>query len=356
MAALAFSFVPEVPGRLIAYGRSVNSWASIEEFLFLGEGATSSIAVTRNSGGAKQFHVAGKVEASDMDIDMRLERMLGHVPALLHPNPKSVLIVGVGAGVTAGALSIHPSIERIVVCEIESLVPNSARAYFGDANHHVFDNPKVQLVFDDARHFLQTTTEKFDIITSDPIHPWVRGAATLYSLEYLQLSKEHLNPGGVATQWIPMYETDERSVKSQIATFAKVFSDTTLWNPDMLEEGYDLVALGRVEDSPIVEKDIQARINAAPDLRDSLAGVNLRTAGDILSTYAGRGKDLAPWLADAEINRERNLRLQYLAGLAANRDNRYGIFQAILNYRRYPADLFVASADIETRLRTWYDR
>jgi spermidine synthase len=356
LAAIALLMVPEVPGRLIAYGRSVNSWSSIEEFLFLGEGATSSIAVTKNSGGAKQFHVAGKVEASDMDIDMRLERMLGHVPALLHPNPKSVLIVGVGAGVTAGALSIHPEIERIVVCEIESLVPISARAYFGDVNHHVFDNPKVQLVFDDARHFLQTTTEKFDIITSDPIHPWVRGAATLYSQEYLRLSKEHLNPGGVATQWIPMYETDERSVKSQIATFASVFPDTTLWNPDMLEEGYDLVALGRVEESPIIEADIQKRIVAAPLLRDSLAGVNLRTAGDILSTYAGRGKDLAPWLVDAEINRERSLRLQYLAGLAANRDNRYGIFQAILDYRRYPADLFVASADIEARLRSWYDR
>jgi spermidine synthase len=235
-------------------------------------------------------------------------------------------------------------------------VPISARAYFGKENHHVFDNPKVQLVFDDARHFLQTTSEKFDIITSDPIHPWVRGAATLYSLEYLTLSKEHLTPDGVATQWIPMYETDERSVKSEIATFASVFPDTTLWNPDLLEEGYDLVALGRAEESPIVEGDIQQRIDAAPQVKDSLAAVNLRSAGDILSTYAGRGKDLAPWLADAEINREKNLRLQYLAGLAANSDNRYGIFQAILNYRRYPADLFVASADIEARLRSWYDR
>ena len=72
-----------------------------------------------------------------------------------------------------------------MICEIEPVVPRSARAYFGEENHHVFDDPRVQLVFDDARHFLQTTEEKFDIITSDPIHPWVRGAATLYSLEYL---------------------------------------------------------------------------------------------------------------------------------------------------------------------------
>ena len=149
--------MPAVPGRLIAYGRSVNSWDSIARFLYLAEGATASIAVTEGKGGARQFHIAGKVEASDMDIDMRLERMLGHIPALLHPHPRSILIVGVGAGVTAGALSIHPEVERIVICEIEPVVPQSARAYFGDENHHVFDDPRVQLVFDDARHFLQTT-------------------------------------------------------------------------------------------------------------------------------------------------------------------------------------------------------
>ena len=356
VATIAAVIVPPVPGKLIAYGRSVNSWDSIKSFLFLAEGATASIAVTEHVGGARQFHIAGKVEASDMDIDMRLERMLGHVPALIHPSPKSVLIVGVGAGVTTGALSIHPEVERIVVCEIEPMVPRSARAYFGEENHHVFDDPRVQLVFDDARHFLQTTDEKFDIITSDPIHPWVRGAATLYSLEYLTLARNHLKPGGVVTQWIPLYETDERSVKSEIGTFARVFPDTTLWNPDMLEEGYDLVALGRMEETPIVQSNIQARINAAPRVKQSLRDITLLSAADILTTYAGRGRDLSAWLADAEINRERHLRLQYLAGLAANTDQRFSIFQAILNHRKYPADLFVASADIETQLRSWYDR
>jgi spermidine synthase len=354
IATAAFAIVPPVPGRLIAYGRSVNSWASIKRFLYLAEGATASVAVTEGVGGTRQFHIAGKVEASDLDVDMRLERMLGHVPALIHPRPRSILIVGVGAGVTAGALSIHPEVERIVICEIEPMVPQSARLYFGEENHHVFDDPRVELIFDDARHFLQTTRERFDIITSDPIHPWVRGAATLYSLEYLQLARAHLNPGGVVTQWIPLYETDERSVKSEIATFAQVFPDTTLWNPDMLEEGYDLVALGRVAPAPISEAAIDARLAASAVVRKSLADVTLKSAAAILGTYAGRREDLAPWLAGAEINRERHLRLQYLAGLAANVDERYLIFQAMLKYRKYPADLFVASAELEAQLRRWY--
>ena len=354
IAAVAIAIVPAVPGRLIAYGRSVNSWASIKRFLYIAEGATASVAVTEHIDGTRQFHIAGKVEASDLDVDMRLERMLGHVPALIHPRPRSILIVGGGAGVTAGALSIHPEVERIVVCEIEPMVPRSARAYFGAENHHVFDDPRVELILDDARHFLQTTQETFDIITSDPIHPWVRGAATLYSLEYLQLARAHLNPGGVVTQWIPLYETDAASVKSEIATFAQVFPDTTLWNPDMLEEGYDLVALGRVASAPISQAAIDDRLAASPAVQQSLAAVSLPSAASILSAYAGRGSDLAPWLADAQINRERHLRLQYLAGLAANFDERFAIFQAMLAYRRYPADLFVASAELEAQLRRWY--
>jgi spermidine synthase len=346
--------VPPTPGGLIAYGRSVWSWPSIKQYLYVAEGATSSVAVTVDNAGTKQFHIAGKVEASNMDIDMRLERMLGHLPALLHPHPRKILIVGVGAGVTAGALAVHPEVERLVICEIEPVVPRSARMFFGDENHHVFDDPRVELVFDDARHFLQTTRETFDIITSDPIHPWVRGAATLYSEEYLQLARAHLNPGGVVTQWVPLYETDMPSVKSELATFAAVFPDMTLWSPDFLEEGYDLVALGRLEGGPIIEAELAERLRASPAVQQSLGEVSLGTASAVLATYAGRGRDLAPWLQDAVINRERHLRLQYLAGLAANHDERFLIFQTILQFRRFPADLFKASAETEGQLQKWY--
>lgn len=106
-------------------------------------------------------------------------------------------------------------------------------------------------------------------------------------------------------------ETDARSVKTEIATFAQVFPDTTLWNPDMLEEGYDLVALGRVAPALISQAAIDQRIAASLAVQQSLAQVSLPSAASILSTYAGRGADLAPWLVDAEINRERHLRLQY---------------------------------------------
>jgi spermidine synthase len=121
------------------------------------------------------FHVTGKVEASTEPQDMSLQRMLGHLPAILHTNPRSILVVGCGAGVTAGSFVVHPEVEHITICEIEPRIPPATAKYFADANHNVMKDPRTRIVFDDARHFVLTANEKFDIITSDPIHPWVKG-------------------------------------------------------------------------------------------------------------------------------------------------------------------------------------
>jgi len=110
--------VSGVPSMLIAYGRRITTSAKSSEILYAGEGMNASIAISRWNDGAVQFHVSGKVEASTEPYDMRLQRMLGHMPALLHPNPRSVLVVGFGAGVTAGSFVLHPEVKRIVICEI----------------------------------------------------------------------------------------------------------------------------------------------------------------------------------------------------------------------------------------------
>ena len=182
VAALTLlSQAPATPRGLIAYGRNLPSYGpespentELPTFLYVGEGMNASIAVSEFDESSRNFHVSGKVVASSEWQDMRLQRLLGHLPALLHPKPKSVLIVGCGAGVTAGSFVVHPDIERIVICEIEPLIPQAAGKYFGEENHHVIDDPRVEIVYDDARHFVATTNEKFDIITSDPIHPWVK--------------------------------------------------------------------------------------------------------------------------------------------------------------------------------------
>jgi spermidine synthase len=149
--------------------------------------------------GFRNFHVSGRVEASNGTPDMRLQRLLGHLSVLAHPKPERVLVVGLGAGVTAGAIARHSEIKHIVICEIEPRVAGAAREFYRE-NFDVLDDPRVELVFDDARHYLATTDQRFDIITSDPIHPWVRGNSVLFSREYYEIVKAHLTPQGVATQ------------------------------------------------------------------------------------------------------------------------------------------------------------
>ena len=352
--------VQHVPAGLVAWGRML-AWQGEPRALYVGEGINSSIAVTEEANGWRNFHVSGKVEASTEPQDMRLQRLLGHLTALMpsrpsseDKGPRSALVVGFGAGVTAGAISIHPNLERMVICELEPLIPKVVSKYFSEVNYDVAANPKVQIVYDDARHYMLTTREKFDVITSDPIHPWVKGAATLYTKEYFEHVKARLNPGGVVTQWVPLYESTEDAVRSEIATFFQVFPNGTVWRNDARSgNGYDAVLVGRLDETPIDVDAWQARIDR-PEyaaVKASLADVGYSTIFDVLKTYSGRGKDLRPWLAGAAINTDRNLRLQYLAGFGSNNNLGTEIRDSILSYRQFPTDLFTGEAASVEELR-----
>jgi spermidine synthase len=344
-AALLASRIPAVPWEVFAYGRELTISYRDGRPLYVGEGRNASIAISESPEGTRFFHISGKIEASTLPQDMRVQRMLGHIPALFHANPRSVLVVGCGAGVTAGAFVVHPEVERILICELEPRVPKASALYFARENHNVVHDRRTQIVYDDARHYLLTMPEHFDIITSDPIHPWVKGAATLYSKEYFEMVKTHLNPGGVVTQWVPLYQSDTATVQSEIATFLSVFPNGTIWNNDINGEGYDVMLVGQNGPARIDIDALERRLGR-PDyagVRDSLSEVGLGTAVSLLSTYAGHGPDLQRWVARAQINHDRDLRLQYLAGFGMVQNAATGIMYEILRYRRFPNPIFAGS-------------
>jgi spermidine synthase len=286
--------------------------------------------------------------------DMRLQRMLGHMTTLIPAQAKKVLVIGCGAGVTAGAVSIDPAVEHETIAEIEPLVPSVVSKYFGDQNFRVVDNPKVHIRVDDARHFLLTTKEKFDAITSDPLDPWVKGAAMLYTREFFDIAKAHLNPGGAVTLFVQLYESNTEAVKSEIATFFEAFPNGIVWGNTNNGSGYDLVVLGQVEPTKIDVDAVQRRLQRpeyAPVVQ-SLREIGMNSAVDLFSTFAGTANDLAPWLKDASINRDRNLRLQFLAGLGFNLYQSDVIYSNMLAYGgHFPDNLFVASPQTMEALR-----
>jgi spermidine synthase len=349
---------PELPDALVAYGRFLpnvlyNFRRDTPQVVYAGEGMNASVAVTRLSSGVVNFHVSGKIEASTAPRDMKMQRMLGHLPALYHPAPRSVLIVGFGAGITAGTFVLYPSVERIVICEIEPLIPKVVSNYFTKENYDVLKDPRVEIVYDDARNYIRTTNEKFDVISYDSIHPWVKGAAALYTDEYFNLAKQHLNPGGTISLWVPLYECTTEAAKSQIATFLKTFPNGTLWSNSLDGGGYDLVLMAKEGDPSIELKQLAERLNRPDHLnvKYSLQQVGISSDVDLMATYAGRQRELAPWLADAEINQDRNLKLQYLAGLALNVYEQDAIYREIIAYSTFPEDLFAGPDDLKQIVR-----
>jgi spermidine synthase len=242
---------------------------------------------------------------------------------------------------------------------------------FGRENYHVVDgiareNPhavngkQVEVVYDDGRHFLRTTREKFDIITSDPIDPWVKGCAALNTVEYYRMCRDHLNPGGIVCLWMPLGESDLDTTKSLIATFFQVFPHGILWSNEREGHAYDAILFGQVEPSVIDVDELQRRLDR-PDhqpVKNSLRDVGFwqtrmgfddevarDEAVDLLATYAGQAPLLEEWSRGAQINTDRNLRLQYLAGMALNSYIGDGILSSILAYYRFPDRTFVGSPE-----------
>jgi spermidine synthase len=340
--------VPATPWKLIGFGRTLPTATGNWEPLYAADGMNSSIAYSKWDGGITYFHVSGKVEASAEPQDMRLQRLLGHLPALLHKDPKSVLVVGCGAGVTAGSFVVHPETEHITICEIEPRIPPASARFFAEENHNVMRDPRTRIVYDDARHFVLTSREKYDIITSDPIHPWVKGIAPLYSTEYFELCKQHLNPGGFVTQWVPLYESNLETVQSELATFFEAFPHGSVWgNLNVDGSGYDTVLLGQKEDLRIDLDAIDAKFRDAAHQRvaQSMYQVGYYSAEDLLGTWVANASDLRNWLGTAQINRDRNLRLQYLAGLGLNQYIATEIFQGIVRHGGPAEEIFTGSPE-----------
>lgn len=331
--------VGPVPGELIAYGRFMGRNQGMSEILYTKEGRNSSVAISRWNNGAIYVNVNGHVEATTEIFDMKLQRMVGHLAAIVHPNPKSVLGIGFGAGVSAGTFTRYPGIEHITVCEIEPVIPPASTIYFAAQNYQVKNNPKTRIVYDDARHYLMTTKDMYDVIASDPLDVFVKGTAALYSLEYYESIKRHLNPGGIFTLYVPLYETDELTFKSELATFFKAFPEGSVWSNTRDRLGYDMVFMGQVGPLHIDLEKAQEKYDRPENapVRESLHDIGIDSIGDLFSTFTGTSADLNRWVGESPLNTDQDLRLSYLAGWGINSELADYLYRQMLRYRRPPA-------------------
>ena len=248
-------------------------------------------------------------------------------------------MIGCGAGVTAGAVSIDPAVKHETIAEIEPLVPRVVSTYFAEHNFDVVEQSEGHVHIDDARHFLLTTKQKFDAITSDPLDPWVKGAAMLYTREFFELAKQRLNPGGIVTLFVQLYESNTRSGEERDRDVLRSVPE----GDDFREHRTTARATTSCSSARPTGRQINldAMRGAAASGRSTRRSRNrsreigMHSAVDLFATYAGSADGHEGWLSDAQINRDRNLRLQYLAGRGLNLYKR-AIFAEMLPYAKDP--------------------
>ncbi len=202
--------------------------AKLGKIIFEKDSLTARIAVRAINSMEMSFVVNGKPDGSTSLVDMYTQIFMAHLPALMHPKPRRVLVIGCGTGTTTGSLTLHPEIEEIHLCEIEPAQIEVARI-FGQHNHHAVDHRKVTVHLDDARHWLMTDKTKYDIIVSEPSNLWVSGMVNLFTKEFYESVRQHLTPGGVFFQWIHYYRVAPEDVQGMLATHTSVFPETLFW-------------------------------------------------------------------------------------------------------------------------------
>ena len=276
------------------------------DVLYYGEGIETIVSSIKIKGGEQSFITNGRVEASSHLQALQCQFTLGHLPMLLNKNPKKVLVVGLGSGMTLGATSVHPSVEEVILVELEPKVIGVAKT-FEKYNHSVLNSPKLKVVFNDGRNYLTTTKNKFDVITADPIHPWFRGAGYLYTTQYFKLASEHLKPGGVICQWLPIYEMTPDDLRSVVRTFNEHFKYTMLWLTH-----YDSEIIG--SNTPIVidESELERRI-AEPTILSDLKQVMMGSTTDFLSYFVMGTEGMKKFSKGGIINTDDNLYLEFSA-------------------------------------------
>ena len=207
------------------------------DIVYWAEGNNATISVRRGNNYVG-LRTNGKVDASNGE-DMTTQLLLAYLPGLHHPSPESILVIGYGSGVSAGAATVFPEVQRVDCVEIEPAVVGAGH-WFEDVNRRSYDHPKVNVIYGDARNYLNISPNAYDVIISEPSNPWIAGVGSLFTAEFYERAASALNPDGVFAQWLQLYELSPEDVRMVFAEFQRRFPEVSVWDMGV----GDIVLLG----------------------------------------------------------------------------------------------------------------
>jgi len=300
-AACAAPLLAADTGRFVdAFLGATRSSGRIGELLFFHEGSTDTVAIVRNEYGfhdpqAKSLITNGVAMSATVKPVWRYMAQEGHLPVLFAASPRKALAVGVGTGITLGAVVSHREIESIVAIELSEGVMRGL-PIFEHENGLAYEDPRVRLLREDGRHYLELTDESFDVITLEPPPPIVAGSVHLYSRDFYDLCLEHLNAGGAVAQWLPLHAQSLASARMTARTFLDAFPHVMLWLPSVR----DAVLVGAREPLGL---DLGRLFESFddPETRANLDAAYLETPEAFLGTYLLDRAGIETWAGDAPV-------------------------------------------------------
>jgi len=358
-ALLVALLLPAWPRNLLTQGTGFYAtiYGSVEglldadrrsELLFYKDGIATTLSVDRQ-GQYLFYRSNGKTDASTDPGDMANQLLLGHLPMLLHPDPRDVFVIGLGTGVSAAAAARYPA-QSIEIAEIEGAA-REATQQFAAQNRNVLADPRVRFLVADGRNALLARKKTFDVIISDPSDVWVAGVGSLFTREFYELARTRLKPGGVMVQWFHMHSLPPEQMKLIVATFRSVFPHTSLWRPNR----GDVILVGTVDPVPWDLARLRQRIETVPGVAEDLRGIGFWHPLSIFAAFVLDGEDLGRMLADTPgLHTDDHPVVEYLSPRAGYVDtttaNDMGV-QA-LQTKRLPAIAgFDEARDLDSRAR-----
>ena len=283
-----------------------NDGAGNHQLLMYEEGRTATVSVRRDWG-ITSVAINGRTNASDAD-DMPTQVMLGQLGVLNAPRPGHALIVGFATGVTAGSV-LQSAIDSVDCVEIEPAAVASSR-YFEHVNNRPLSDPRLHLIIDDARTYLRVNPATYDVIISEPSHPWVPGVANLFTREFFKLGRQRLKEDGVFVQWLQIYQLSTESLRSVLATFHETFPYVAVFRVQGAAKGKDLILIG--SRAPIHLDRMSERMYD-PRTKADLDRVGIKSADDVRAWFVCDETQLGPAVAGSVINTDDNMHVETVA-------------------------------------------
>lgn len=278
---LGLFLVPRWDRGLMSAGVGIHKQAldRIEEPTYYSDGISCTVTVGYNTMWHPYLKVNGKTDAAVDPVDMVTMYLVGYLPAVYHPNPESVAIVGFGAGFTVDAVTDVPEVKRVDCAEIEPAILEVGK-YFSPFNGDALNDPRVHMVVTDGRTFVLGSPRKYDLIINQPSNPWIAGIGNLFTRDFYAGCKERLKPGGIMCQWFQLYSISTEDLQLVMRTFYSEFPHGAVF-----QNRGDVVFLGSESPLSYPEERIRASMEWDTEFPKRLVELGFARSDFLLGMY-----------------------------------------------------------------------